>query len=163
MSTEATPLAEAGLEQVMPYKQRGVIPSSSWQRTLYMESLCGLHQKHDIIIRKGGVGFICNIWSKTVHILWNIYIWLVFCQVLNIAFEASAWVLSHFSHAQLSGTLWTVARQAPRSMEFFSKNTGVGCHVLLWGIFLTWGSNLHLLVSCIGRQVLYHQIHLWSL
>ena len=25
------------------------------------------------------------------------------------------------------------------------KNTGMGCHVLLWGIFLTQGSNLHFL------------------
>ena len=33
------------------------------------------------------------------------------------------------------------------------KNTGVGCHFLLQGIFLMQGSN-H--VSCIGRQVLYH-------
>ena len=36
------------------------------------------------------------------------------------------------------------------------KNTGVGCHFLLQGIFPTQGSNPHLLVSCIGRQVLYH-------
>ena len=33
------------------------------------------------------------------------------------------------------------------------KNTGVGCHFLLQGIFLTWGSNLCLLL---GRQILYH-------
>ena len=30
------------------------------------------------------------------------------------------------------------------SMGFFSMNTGVGCHDLLQGIFLTQGSNLHL-------------------
>jgi len=30
----------------------------------------------------------------------------------------------------------------------------VGCHALLQGIFLTQGSNLHLYVSCIGRQIL---------
>ena len=35
--------------------------------------------------------------------------------------------------------------QAPLSMEFFSKNTGVGCHFLPQGIFLTQGSNLSLL------------------
>ena len=32
-------------------------------------------------------------------------------------------------------------------MEFFSKNTGVGCHLLLQGIFLTQGRNLHLWAS----------------
>ena len=30
-----------------------------------------------------------------------------------------------------------------------SKNTGVGCHFLFQGIFLTRGSNLHLCVFCI--------------
>ena len=39
-----------------------------------------------------------------------------------------------------SVTLWTVARQAPLPMGFSSKNTGVGCHALLWGIFPTQGS-----------------------
>ena len=47
------------------------------------------------------------------------------------------------------------------------KNTGVGCHDLIQGIFLTQGSNPRLLIppgikptsrnaSCIGRRVLYH-------
>ena len=37
--------------------------------------------------------------------------------------------------------------------DFPGKNTGVGCHFVLQGIFLTQGSNLHLLL---GRQILYH-------
>ena len=48
------------------------------------------------------------------------------------------------SHVQLFTTLWTIACQAPLSMRFSSKNTGVGCHFLLQGIFLTQGSNLQL-------------------
>ena len=55
-----------------------------------------------------------------------------------------ACVLSHFSHVQLFATLWTEASQAPLSMEF-SKNTRVGCHALLQGIFPTQGSNPSLL------------------
>ena len=35
------------------------------------------------------------------------------------------------SHVQLSATPWTVAYQAPLSMNFPGKNTGVGCHFLL--------------------------------
>src|SRR5574337_32067 len=31
------------------------------------------------------------------------------------------------------------------ALDFPGKNTGVGCHFLLQGIFLTQGSNLHLL------------------
>ena len=38
-------------------------------------------------------------------------------------------------------TPWTVARQAPLSMGFLSKNTGVGCPFLLQGIFPTRRSN----------------------
>ena len=54
-------------------------------------------------------------------------------------------VLSHFSYVQLFVTPWTVANQAPLSMGFSSKDTGVGCHSLLQGIFPTQGSKLHLL------------------
>ena len=40
--------------------------------------------------------------------------------------------------------LWTVVHQAPLSMGFPGKNTGMGCHFLLQGIFLSQGLNLHL-------------------
>ena len=50
----------------------------------------------------------------------------------------------------------TVACQAPLSMEFSNKNSGVGGHSLLKGIFPTQGSNLSLL-HC--RQILYHLSH----
>ena len=49
-------------------------------------------------------------------------------------------------------TPWTVAHQAPLSTGF-SKDTAVGCHFLLQGIFLTQGSNLGLL-HC--RQMLHN-------
>ena len=50
--------------------------------------------------------------------------------------------------AQLSPTACNAmdeARQAPLSMGFPGKSTGVGCHFLLQGIFQTQGSNLSLL------------------
>ena len=40
--------------------------------------------------------------------------------------------------------------------DFLGKNTGVGCHSLLQGIFLTQESNLGL-QHC--RQILYHLSH----
>ena len=41
---------------------------------------------------------------------------------------------------------WTVAQQVPLSMGFFpGKNTGVGCHFLLQGVFLTQELNPSLL------------------
>ena len=39
----------------------------------------------------------------------------------------------------------------------FSKNTGVGCHALLQGIFPTQGLNLGLLRLLHCRGILYHQ------
>ena len=44
-----------------------------------------------------------------------------------------------------SVALWTVAHQAPLQWDSPGKNTGVGCHAFLWGIFPTQGLNLHLL------------------
>ena len=57
------------------------------------------------------------------------------------------------SHVQLFATQWTVAYNAPPSMGFSRQETGVGCHILLQGIFLTQGLNLNLL-HC--RRILYH-------
>ena len=52
---------------------------------------------------------------------------------------------SYFSHVQLFVTQWTVACQILCPWDFPGKNAGVGCHFLLWVIFLTQGLNLHLL------------------
>ena len=67
-----------------------------------------------------GVACKTELLSTTQHV----YIWIYMC--------VRACVLSHFSHVQLFATLWTVAHQAPLSMEFSrQENTGVGCHFLL--------------------------------
>ena len=49
------------------------------------------------------------------------------------------------SRVQLFATSWT--HQAPLSMDFPVKNTGVGCHFLLEGIFPTQGIKPASLVS----------------
>ena len=51
---------------------------------------------------------------------------------------------------------WTVACQAPLSMGFSNKNTGVDSHVLLQEIFLTQRSNP---VSCIAGRFFNHLGH----
>ena len=61
------------------------------------------------------------------------------CIVSILACTHACYVASVVSN---SATLWTVAR-CP--LDSSSKNAGVGCHALLWGIFLTQGSNLCLL------------------
>ena len=59
------------------------------------------------------------------------------------------------SHVQLFATPGTVARHCP--WDFPDKNTGMGCHLLLQGIFLTQGSNLHLLHWQAGSLPLSHK------
>ena len=56
----------------------------------------------------------------------------------------------------------TEAYQAPLSVGFPSKNTQVGCHFLLKGIFPAQGSNPHLLCLLNCRYVLYHLSHCGS-
>ena len=64
------------------------------------------------------------------------------------------------SRGRLFGTPWTVVYQAPLSMDFPGKNTGVGCHFLLQEIFPTQGLNPGL-SHC--RQTLYRLCHQGSL
>ena len=57
----------------------------------------------------------------------------------------------------LFATLWTIAHQAPLSMEHSHQNTGVGCHSLLQGIFRTQGLNPGLphcsqILHCLSHQ-----------
>ena len=54
-------------------------------------------------------------------------------------------MLSHFSHVWLFVALWTVAPRLFCPWDSPGKNTGMGCHALLQGIFLTQGSNPYLL------------------
>ena len=56
-----------------------------------------------------------------------------------------ACMLRLFSCVQLFETLWAATCQAPLSWDFPGKNTGVGCHAFLQGIFLTQGTNLSLM------------------
>ena len=66
-------------------------------------------------------------------------------------------MVSRFSHVQLFTTVWTVVHQALLSMRISpGKNTGVGCHALLQGIFSTQRSNSSLPCLLHYRQILYH-------
>ena len=75
----------------------------------------------------------------------------------------TCWVKVKVLFAQLFLALcnpWTAAHQVPLSMGFPGKNTGVGYHFLLQGIFLTQGSNLGL-VHC--RETFHRLSHQGSL
>ena len=51
------------------------------------------------------------------------------------------------SRSQLLATPWTAAYQAPLSMDFLGKNTGVGCHCL--GIVNKAEIDVFLELSCL--------------
>ena len=60
-------------------------------------------------------------------------------------YSMHACVLSRFSHVQLFVILWTVAARLLCPWDSAGKNTGVGRHALLQGIFPSQGFNAHLL------------------
>ena len=66
-------------------------------------------------------------------------------------------VVKYLSHIQLFVSLWTIVCQASLSVGFPRKNTGVGYHFLLQGIFLTQGSNPRLLHWQADSLPLSHQ------
>ena len=66
------------------------------------------------------------------------------------------------SHVQLFGTSWTVACQLPLG-DSPDKNTGVGCHDLLQGIFLTQELKPWLPRLLHFRQIPYPLSHLGSI
>ena len=86
-------------------------------------------------------------------------VYKVFLLFFSMGFEAKVWCMKYLqwrkaantwacvcvqvlSCVWLFATLWTVARQAPLPMGLSGKNTGVGCHALLQGIFPTQGLKL---------------------
>ena len=74
-----------------------------------------------------------------------------------IKYEVSE--VKSLSHVRLSATPWTMASQALCPWDSPGKNTAVGCHVLLQGIFPTQGLNPCLLHLLLCRWILYCLSH----
>ena len=75
------------------------------------------------------------------------------CIGRRVLTSGATWLLAVFtylhtcvlSHVQLFATLWTQPIRLLCPWDLPSKNTRVSCYFLLQGIFLTQGSNTHLL------------------
>ena len=70
---------------------------------------------------------------------------------VNVAYASQAHMhlrLQSLGRVQCSATPGNVARPAPPFVRLPGKKTGVGCHFLHQGIFLTQGLNLRLLLLC---------------
>ena len=63
------------------------------------------------------------------------------CGELALLFVTAATVRT-LSRVRLFAAPWTVAHQAPLSMDFSGKNTGMGCHFQIQGIFPIVGNNM---------------------
>ena len=104
------------------------------------------------------------IWYSVEHIATDPKTWnrcLFFCEPTHTHLAGGSQgvcLLSSFSHVWLLKTLWTIARQAPLSMDSPGNNTGVGCHALLQGIFLTRRLNPDLLCLLHYKRMFYR----WS-
>ena len=79
------------------------------------------------------------------------------------AIDIQACMLSHFCNVQLCNPMDCSPPDSSVHGNSLGKNTGVGCHALLQGIFLTWGLNQCLLHR---RGILYplshHEAHRYS-
>ena len=77
---------------------------------------------------------VCSLPGSSIHGISQARI----LQWVAISFS-SAWKwkvkVKSLSHLQLLATPWTASHQAPASMDFPGKSTGVGCHCLLHAIF----------------------------
>ena len=76
--------------------------------------------------------------NSTVQILyWNLFNSFLLRLNRTQTPDYGLCVCESLSRVQLPGIPWTVAHPAPLSMESPGRNTGVGSHSLLQGIFLT--------------------------
>ena len=102
----------------------------------------------------------CSLPGSSVHGIFQARVleWVVIAFSGNntIYLEICCVCAQLHSHVQLFVTSWAEACQAPLSVGSPGKDTGMGCHSLLQGIFLTQGLNPTLLCSSISRQILYH-------
>ena len=82
----------------------------------------------------------------SIHDYWKkLQLWLYRPLSVKWAWTNTTGICCVLCRVRLFATRRTVAHQAPHPWNYLSKNTGVGRHSLLQGIFLTQGSNSHLL------------------
>ena len=82
---------------------------------------------------------------QPILLTFNIFC-LAFCfPVSSLPNTSYAWMLSRFSCVRLCDLMDCSPPGSSVLRDSLGKNTGLGCHALLQGIFLTQGSNLHLL------------------
>ena len=103
--------------------------------------------------------FLCQNTQIAIDILERPYLVLYSFALLDIIIYALSILFSLMVHvcqliSVMSDSVGPHGLQPTKLLcpqDFPGKNTEVGCHTLLQGIFLTQGSNPRLHASCIGR------------
>ena len=104
----------------------------------------GRHGRKDEIRRKG-----YHQWMRKFNITFTEAFWLYSKDSSCVCMLSCVWLFE---------TPWTVASQAPLSMGFSRQETGVGCHFLLQGIFLTQKSKPCSLCLLLGGFPIFREI-----
>ena len=130
----------------------------NWASTSMILALafCGDKGFHDFVLR-WPFQCVCSLGSiqqKPMNnwcpmwLVWGTHGWSIFIVKQSIFFLCimyGAYCAQMFSCVWLFATAWTIACQVPLSMGFSRQEYWSGFPWLLQGIFLTQGSNLHLL------------------
>ena len=110
-----------------------------------------------------GLVIYIKLYIMLIHLINSILIWESFTDsrncdeksfnspIVQATFPLNSPCCAMLSHSVMSDSLWPTRLLCPEN--FSGKNTGVGCHFLLQGIFLTQGLSPHLLH---WQQILYH-------
>ena len=119
----------------------------------------GLFLKQQQQLRNCNLCWICSL-DFSFYLIYFVntnFFWDVFLNYLsnveklpNSSSINTVCMLSPFSCVWPFSTPWTVACQAPLSLDSLGKNTGVGCHALLQGVFPTQEFNRYLFMSVSG-------------
>ena len=89
---------------------------------------------------------LCLITCSLTFVFLTLAKYSLFSLTFGFVFIMCACVLGRYSRVWLFETLWTAGYQAPLAMGILlCKNTGVDCHALFQGIFLTRGYNSRIL------------------
>ena len=123
-----------------------------------------------ILASFGGFRFLRNLSISSeffnlsiVFLYYSLNNYSICCDISFFIPDISSLCLLLVSRSVMSDSLWPHGLQSTRLLCLWnspSKNTGVGSHSLLQGIFPTHRSNLGLLYC---RQILYHLSHQGSL
>ena len=142
VTTICTALSSSQTETLHPLSSSSLSPPSSPSQSPSCFCLCEVSSKWTrprfvLCVWIISLGTVSLRFIRIAARIWNSFLSLCVCVCVCVC-ELLSCVL-------LFATPWTIAHQAPPSMEFPRQDTGVCCYFLFQGIFPTQGLNPSLL------------------